>query len=101
MTEFETFSINNPETSEQKLIAEIIRDLKETTEAFLRLNGWNDKVGLSVELLRVLSNGILGYTYVVIGNVARSLQEEDKGVFIDTMQNHFNTYIEEIRKNLS
>jgi hypothetical protein len=101
MIEFETFSINNPETSEQKLIAELIRDLKETTEAFLRLNGWDNKVGLSVELLFVLSNGVLGYTSVVIENVARSLQEEDKGVFIDTMQNNFNVYIEEIRKNLS
>jgi len=101
MTEFETFSINNPETMEQKLIAELIRDLRETTEAFLRLNGWDDKKGMPFELLRVLSNGILGYTYMVIGNVARLLQEEDKGMFIDTMQDHFNIYIEEIRKNLS
>lgn len=94
------FDFKNPSSKEEKLIAELIKDLDETTNVFMRLNNFHNKA-ITQEIFIILRDASIGYTGGMLRDLIKMLADKKQiQPFIEEAERIYKCYINEIRNNL-
>lgn len=91
---YEIFNSGNPQTKDEKLICELIPDLKEVCVAFIRLN--QSKCDPN-EMANIIRNSVLGFCADILLAIKKNIPREDADFFLKDCQKVFGRYIERMR----
>jgi len=92
--EMPKFDKRNPETQDQKLILELVKDLMDVTKAFVELNKANL---LDHDLFLILRDGSVAFAGQSLGFLAEMLGQKDQvPLFTDEAKKMFNCYMQQI-----
>jgi hypothetical protein len=98
MTNLPKFKFDNATGKEQKLIVELVKDLNETTTAFINLNYQGN---LTTEMFVILRDSALAYCLSIIFDLTKMLANKSQiNEFLEENREMFDAYMENIRKAL-
>jgi len=89
------YKLNNPTTPEEKLVAELVNNLLETVQFFIKLNALamdNNK------LLGILNNGVIGFIGNAIFTLSETVKKDELKSYINFVKKHINFYLDDLLK---
>ncbi len=93
-TNLPKFKTCNPETKEEKLIMELIKDLNQVTMSFIKLNY---KGNVSHEQFVVLRDGAIGYCGAMVRDLGKLLSDKTQiKPFIDEAKEIYMAYMDSL-----
>jgi len=96
MTEFPGFYMKDASGKQEKLIAELLRDLDETTKIFMKLNHPGT---INQEIFCILRDAAIGYCGGILLDLSKLIADKNQiPLFVNESRGMFNAYLDLIEK---
>lgn len=92
----ERFNIDKPKTKDEKLVVELLTCLRESAQAFIKLN--ESKLTPN-EMFNICYTGTFAFLGNTISMFLEMVKDDCKKQFIEDLNIPFNMYLDEIRKD--